>query len=326
MKRLFFAVLAVATLASCAKEEAIRVDQGEAIAFGDAFVDNATRVTDPSFGAGTSFTEFNVWGTANSVAIFTGDKVTGEVGYSTVEGNKVANEWTCQKKNYWVKGVDYDFAAVAGVEKTAVTVGTDSLPLTISYTANGENDLIYAKTENITGKATGENGPVNFTFNHLLAKVKFTATTEMTTPDYEYEVSNITITNAYGSGVYTVGATTPWGDLEAKNDGQSFGNITVNSTNKSNNCDAEKLLIPIANNVVISCTVTLKYGVGNAEKQTIWTKECTGDNAITMNTSLVAAHAYNFTIDLNIGEEIKFSVTDNASWGGDADDNEVTIE
>ena len=66
MKRLFIAVLAVAALTACSKEETVNIDRGEAIAFGNAFVDNATRAIDPSYGEnGAALTEFQVWGSVN---------------------------------------------------------------------------------------------------------------------------------------------------------------------------------------------------------------------------------------------------------------------
>jgi uncharacterized protein YcfL len=51
MKKILISMLAVAALVSCSKEESILVDQGEAIAFGNAFVDNSTRADDPSSSA-----------------------------------------------------------------------------------------------------------------------------------------------------------------------------------------------------------------------------------------------------------------------------------
>ena len=45
MKKIFIAVLAVAALASCSKEEAVNVDKGAVIGF-DTFVENSTRAAD----------------------------------------------------------------------------------------------------------------------------------------------------------------------------------------------------------------------------------------------------------------------------------------
>lgn len=297
MKKIIIALAAFASIAACNKAEVIETQENEAIAFNTPFVDNATKAaTDPSYGA-VNFEEFKVWGTANGVAIFAGDKVTGIVGEGQV--------WECEKKQYWVNGVNYNFAAVASGE---VTPGDDKLPATISYTANGTSDLIYAENKGIVGKAAGENVPVALTFSHLLAKVKFTATTSTDIPGYSYTVSDITIKNAYDSGVYTIKEES-WDDL-VKTDGQSFGSITVNKDLKKNECKQEMLLIPIAatDKVSISCKMTLEYA-----GETIWEET----SEVTVDTGLLAANAYNFTIGLNVGEEITFSVEKNAAWSED---------
>ena len=306
MKKIFIALAALATIAACNKAEVIETQENDAISFNTPFVDNATKAAqaahDPSYGA-QLFTQFNVWGTANGVAIFAGEKVTGEVGQGKV--------WHCEKKQYWVNGVDYNFAAVANGE---VTPGDDDkLPATISYTANGTSDLIYAENKGIKGKPAGSNSPVALTFSHLLAKVKFTATTNTDIEGYSYTVSDITINNAYDSGVYTI-EDESWDSL-VKTNGKSFGSITVNKDVKKNECAQEMLLIPISatEKVSISCKMTLNYG-GNA----IWEETA----SVTVDTGLLAANAYNFTIGLNVGEEITFSVEKNAAW---SEDNNQTI-
>ena len=45
MKKIFIAVLAVAALASCSKEQTVNVDKGAVIGF-DTFVENSTRAND----------------------------------------------------------------------------------------------------------------------------------------------------------------------------------------------------------------------------------------------------------------------------------------
>ena len=303
MKKLLISMLAVATLASCAKEETLSFDKGEAIQFGNAFVDNATRAAvDPSYNGTAKFTQFQVWGTANNIAIYAGEDVTGEVGEDSV--------WTCTRKNYWINDVIYNFAAVSN---GTVETLSDGLPATIAYTANGTSDLIYAENKGIEGQPAGSNEPVSFTFNHLLAKAKFTVITNTDVEGYNYEITNIKIANAYASGVYTVNNGT-WGTLVAAEGGQAFDAVTVNSANKTLECANEKLLIPV-NDVQVSYTVTLKYGA-----DTIWSEPKTHN----LENDLVAANSYNFKITVNVGEEIKFNVEENPTWTSTAD-NTVTL-
>lgn len=310
MKKLFIAMLAVAAVTACAKDEAISLNQ-EAIDFGSPFVENSTRATDPSLGTTDKpFTKFQVWGTAGNVAIYAGENVSGSVGPNSV--------WTCTKQNFWVNGVVYKFAAVANGDanvdmKTKVDV-ENGLPKTISYTADGVSDLIYAENfglndNGIVGKPAGQNSAVALTFNHLLAKAKFTVTTGAIVDGYHYEVTNIKITNAYGSGVYNVDSET-WGDTSVSP--QAFDNITVNATSvESAN---EKLLIPVEN-VAVSFTAALYFG-----DEVIWSDTVTK----TLENDLVAGNSYNFTIGLNIGEEIKFNVATNPGWT--VNDDPITVQ
>ena len=70
MKKLFFAFAAIATLASCNNDQIIDFDKNP-IAFGDAFVDNATKAI---YEGDTKVDAFKVWGTvtgnSNTVLIF----------------------------------------------------------------------------------------------------------------------------------------------------------------------------------------------------------------------------------------------------------------
>ena len=301
MKRIFVIFALAATLVGCAKEDIVREAPRQAIGFGNMFVENSTRATDPSFNGDNKLTEFQVWGTANSVAIYEGQDVEGQVGAGSI--------WTCTKKNYWIEGVTYNFAAVANGTVESLSNG---LPATIAYTANGTSDLIYAENKGIVGKAAGSNNPVEFTFNHLLAKAKFTVTTNTSVEGYQYEITNIKIANAYASGIYTVGGS--WGTLVVAQDGQAFDSITVNSTNQTAECANEKLLIPIEN-VVVSYTVTLKYNDGQ-----IWSETKTHN----LDNDLAAANSYNFKITVNVGEEIKFNVEKDPTWTA-TDDTTITL-
>ena len=316
MKKIFFSFMALAVLASCNKIEPLSVEQGDLIDFGSAFVDNSTKAaTDPSFGTKNPLSQFQVWGTANNVAIFDGVAVTGTVGSGSV--------WTCTKKQYWINGVDYKFAAVVNGNVKTLAEG---LPATISYEADGTSDLLYADTKNteIKGMPTGQNTPVKFTFAHLLSKVKFTVNTTDVTEGYVYKVTGIKISNAYASGTYTV-ADNEWeGVIPANNPGQSFSYIILNAT--SVECDAEKLLIPTSE-VKVSYTVALYY-TGNGSEEQIWSQSYTdvvAKKADNTNVELEAAKSYNFNITLNVGEEIKFSVEEYAGWDKNGSQTGVTL-
>lgn len=311
MKKLFIMLAAAATVVSCAKEQTIVADQGEAIEFGNAFVDNATRVADdPSYGAnGEALTKFQVWGTVDGgnglVSIFNGANVEGEVGSNIVDG-KETNIWTCDVKQYWIKDATYNFAALVNATNSLTIV--DGLPTKVnSFTADGETDLLYARSaENIKGKASG-NGPVNFTFDHLLSKVKFTVINKSTAAEqYSFKVNGITITgNSIGDVTL---ATKTWGNVNTPY-AYNVDEIVVNKDTdptKGEECAQELLLIP--------GTFSIAFNVDIYNGNTKLGSQAYPISPATFSATLAAGNAYNFVINVAVGEEITFSVTENPTW------------
>ena len=297
-------MLAVAALVSCSKEESILVDQGEAIAFGNAFVDNSTRATDPSYSGTADFTSFKVWGTvaatesSTPVAIFAGDTVSGTVGANSV--------WTCTVKQYWLNGAKYNFAALANAE--TVTLGADLLPKTVTYTAN-QTDLVYAKSVQYTGKASG-NDLVAFTFQHLLSKVNFTVNNgSQSATGYSFQVRDIVIAGA-SAGTCDV-TTTPVTWTATANDGYTIANITVDNDTASADIGTALLVVP--GNVTVSFNVDIIMG-----GEVLSTK-----NYTSTATTLAPANSYNFVVTPTVGEEIKFNVANVPSW---TDGGNITVQ
>ncbi|MBO5018106.1 MAG: fimbrillin family protein [Alistipes sp.] len=300
MKKILISMLAVAALVSCSKEESIRVDQGEAIAFGNAFVDNSTRATDPSYSGTADFTSFQVWGTvkandaATPVAIFEDDTVTATVGANSV--------WTCNVKQYWIKDALYNFAALANAD--AVALGDDKLPKTVTYTAD-QTDLVYAKSAQYTGKASG-NELVAFTFQHLLSKVNFTVVNgSQDAEGYSFLVRDIEIAGAT-AGTCDV-TTTPVTWTATANNGYTIADITVDNDTASADCGTALLVVPGA--VTVSFNVDILV-----DGVVLGTKEYTS-----AATTLAPANSYNFVVTPTVGEEIKFTVANDLTWtdGGD---------
>ena len=126
--------MAVAALAACSKEEAVEVQKGDAIAFGDAFVDNATKAI---YDEASDLEAFKVWGNVDGtnetpLALYgdTGANVT----YTT--------NWDCDVVRYWTPLANYDFTAIAnGTAQTCV----NGIPTVIAYTQNTTDpaDLVY---------------------------------------------------------------------------------------------------------------------------------------------------------------------------------------
>ncbi len=346
MKKTILAVLALASVVACNKSEVLEVAPQKAISFGNPFVENATKAIDPSWSNTKVFESFNVYGTITNTAtpaatanIFNAVEVTRITPPAITSGDKGLNDyvWGYAESSiqYWVPGNSYKFAAVVG--GTGVTVNTTDagyhMPETIEYDASSQTDLLYA--ENNYGKFEN-NSPVcvEFGFNHLLAKAKFTFTNGCP-KGYTVTVTNVRITNAYADGKYTVGSTT-WAPGTVKEE-LTFGNI-VNSTETAENVEAvailsgadnteklvyssnyERLLIPAeytALGIQFSYIITNKEGI-EVRKVT--------DKKASVEITLAAGNSYNFTAEIKEDlTPITFTVTSTGSWT--SQDQTVTIE
>lgn len=289
MKKLLFAICAVATLASCSKDEVVSYDKGEAIGFSNPFVNKATRAVsaaDPSYST-VPLTSFNVWGTANGVPIYTNEPV------NVVDGVGTPTTTT----NYWVKDVPYRFAALANASEVTLTSG---LPTTVkNFTAptTADKDLIYAKTDEIVGKESG-NSNVPLTFTHLLSKVKFTVTN---TPadNYFYKVTNIKVNGKTIGDVNITTTPATWAGKADSEDDYEVADIDITDDTNTAYCAQELLLIP--GTFTISFTVNTYFGSIAAENLV------KSQNYSHSNQVLATGTAYNFVISIAPGEIIKFA-------------------
>lgn len=307
MKKILISMLAVAALVSCSKEESIRVDQGEAIAFGNAFVDNSTRATDPSYSA-NDIESFNVYGTVNGLNIFNGNAVTkGDAAYGAA--------WTLTgNKQYWIAGADYEFVAVVDGNKAGVTeTHTDAnsgMPTSINYTADGATDLLCAS---VVRPDNTDTSIVAFTFQHLLSKVNFTVNNGSQDADgYSFVVKNIAF-NGATAATYNV-ESAAWGAATATG-ATALDAITVASGADKAELATEVLFLP--GTYTISFTVDILY---NGTVVTSTNYPATGT---TYSHTLAANNAYNFNVGVAVGELIQFTVEEQPTWAGET---EVTVQ
>ena len=172
MKKLLFVVLAAIGMASCMNtDEVVEVNSDNAIAFADAFIENSVRAIIENGNDLNQFDQFKVWGWMKEGAVeapvFTGRDVE----------NKGAG-WTYSPAQYWVPGFTYTFQALSsnggtGWTAAETTEGNGHLGVVNFTNHNGTEDLIYA-TATVDAPALGATKTVELSFNHQLAKVKFT--------------------------------------------------------------------------------------------------------------------------------------------------------
>lgn len=195
MKKLFIMGLAAMGLAltACNSDETVEMAKGKAIGF-SSFVDKSTRATDVTL---ANLDSMEVYGWRGDNQIFNAQKV-------TVDPNGVG---TYSPLQYWEANYTYNFEAIApkagvkGVKFAAAKAGG-----TITFDNDAQTDLIYAKATETTMPAniTATPDKVNFTFQHQLARVKFTfKNTFPQNAAAKISVKDVKITNAYKNGTIT---------------------------------------------------------------------------------------------------------------------------
>ena len=224
MKKIFFTVLAVAALAACAKEEVVTVNQ-EAIAFENAFVDNATKsVNDPSFTNSNLFNDFAVYGFVEGAVLFNGTKVS-----QGITNDKLSSDWKYEGTQYWIAGAQYNFHAIApmtGGGWTKTDANANATSTTLSFVNNGTTDLLYANAAQ-EGKVSG-NEEVAFSFRHVLSKVKFSFENAYNATNATIKVKDIVITNPHKTANVVLTGSTAWSDQTASDLTLAFGMATDN--------------------------------------------------------------------------------------------------
>ena len=202
MKKIFFAVLALAGLAACSTDEVVSRPEGAVIGFDNAFVENSTRANDLTAG---NF-DFGVYG---SVINSKGEK--GMI----FTNQEVAKDGTYSPLQYWIAGATYNFVAFAPYTdaqwKYTPTVATAAENGTLTFDNTGANqDLLFATANKTTAATlTATPGKVGFTFDHVLSRVRFTFTNGFTSGgNIKLLVTNVHITDAYKEGEMAVPAKT----------------------------------------------------------------------------------------------------------------------
>lgn len=206
MKKILCAVLALAAMTSCSNDYTI-TESKQAIAFGEAFVDNGTRA---DYSDGTNeVEEFLVYGTvkgkyaSNAPEVYIFDGTTVERPTDLASGYDSTEAWICNNVQYWVPNADYAFTAVVDGE---LSTDHSKIEFTVAD-GNANKDLLLATaTASVDddGDVTGlTNNLVAFSFDHLLSKLQFNQPTH-NMAGYTVVVTGIKVANVLDKGVYTI--------------------------------------------------------------------------------------------------------------------------
>ena len=193
------------------------------------------------------------------------------------------------------------------------------MPKTITYAADGTTDLVYARSKQYTGLASG-NPLVALEFKHLLSKVKFTL--ENTTSNaenvgvYTYTLTDVKINNAITNGTYTIAdvknedntytVNGTWASNAAA--GMTFESIEGVTNGTSKDSANEKLIIPVKD-ANVSYKVNIYYGG----------KLITTTPGSTTVAEFKPGYAYNLKLSTGLNNEIKFTVEEEPEWTSNGD-------
>ena len=326
MKKIFIAMMAMAAFAACATEDTIVTPQGAAIAFGDAFVDNATKAIYEKADDIQGFTVFgNVVATAD-VATATPVALYGDGAAVTRDGAALGAAWSCDVTRYWTPSCTFNFAAIANHDGVTVV---DGIPTAINYTvANDDtNDLIYGVATATTDSSCVPSGSVNdakvvaFTMVHLLSRVQLSFQNGVDTPDdaYSYAISNITV-STWDKGIYTIGKPTPWAQDGTGSAELAYAAVDAVSEGATVASATANVVIPGS-----SVTVSFNYAL-KLNGTTIYNGVVSG--TIPSSVTLEKGHSYNLKAEFTLENKIQFTVSNGenslAAWTSPA--TEVTVE
>ena len=248
MKKIFFAVLALAGLVACSNEDVVSRPQGAAIGFDNVFVENSTRANDLTAG---NF-DFGVYGLVEKgnekALIFTNQKVEKDGKYSPAQ--------------YWIAAAQYYFTAIAPYTNAKWSYATTTAHTgTISFNnaaSEANQDLLFAyvKPDQTPAQINTTPDKVGFTFNHMLSRVRFTFANGFGEgSNITLQVYGVTITDAYATADLVVTNGTPadvWSNFDgtfSKNFGMVGGDTlaTLTDTGDTKSAATEHFyLIPAA--------------------------------------------------------------------------------
>lgn len=244
MKKSFLMLgLAVAAMTSCTNDEVLEQNQSTQKAIGfETFVNKGTRTisetTNPALdgeNAVTGLKKFYVYGYHGNVTDFNGATVSGTYDANSTDNPKI--KWThTGETKYWANGTYYFAAYANGNSADAwsnVSFANQILTIpnySVSYTTGAQTatttdapDLVAAiKTETGTMQRTAK---VNFTFKHLLTKIKFHIVNN-NTQGLTVDITDVVVSNVKNTGTFASTYAADW--APAQTDWTPSGSAVAN--------------------------------------------------------------------------------------------------
>lgn len=305
-KSLFLLGVTVVTLSSCTQNEVLEVaGSNKAIGF-DAFVNKSVRADITT----ENINHFKVFGgyDGNYTNVFNDEKVSDSKG-----------SWTYDNTQYWTNGKTYTFQAYApeGATASATANGVNFT----NFVADGATDLLVSAVKTVSEVNTSsEPETVQFSFRHVLSKIKFTFSTTLN--NVNIAISDLKINQVPDTGNYTnSGSTGSWGSPSGTKD----YDLTVAEEVTKSDAKSSTEVIVMPQTFSVGLSVSFKVTVTGG-------LSLTADHTVTLpTTAWEEGKCYNYAeltpenIDpLNPLKPVQFGDPSVSGWEPFTDD-EVTV-
>lgn len=254
----------VLALSSCAKTEVTDVPDSRYIGFDNAYIGNPTKAglpQDEQYGSKKPISQFFVFGNTS----------VDDVVFDDIRVYESNGQWVYDVLKQWQSGATYKFAAYSTNENTPldnVSFSYDDHKLTITDFVSdnsSQRDLLVATSSE---DLNPDNVPVQFTFKHALAMIKFTLQSSLG------DNNEITITEFKVTGINTkatldvsesYGTTLSWGT--ASGNSTAFENTNASMTATTSDPAVSDEFVVIPQTITGNVTVTFKVAIEGVTQQ-----------------------------------------------------------
>lgn len=323
MKKSFFFVLALLSVAACQKDASVEteVDGGTPIKF-SAYISRGVTKVSVADVTTDNMSEFRVaCYQANTTTKYF---VKEQTATKTVVGTDVV--FKTADSYYWPSTGDqkFDFFAYCGSASeisNSVVGGTPTATITYTVPTTADEDLVAAYK-----KSQAKTSAVALTFDHILTKIESLTLAPLktgagATEQYKYKFTAVTVSTPKNGGTYTFG-----GDWAVSGSNAEYAFTTQTGDFKGNATKVLQSGTPAVNDQMIimpqEATFSVTYSVDYSADGTTWSEIMTSTTK-TAKITLNKGYSYGITlrlpIDASASSEIVFSVSVNDWVSGSAD-------
>lgn len=304
MKKLFFAALAVAAFASCSQSETIdeNASAKKAMTFDQAYIGKITRGVPVT---GTAFADQSTMGVFSTGATLTADNLTNQK--VTLD----AGAWIYAPQKFYEANQIYTFDAYTPYKDGVTSIDNAFTNYQVVADVAQQVDLMYAQqVTGVTwdGQAATVMSPIQFTFKHGLAQVKFSARTIADyTASYDLKIIKLVLKQVPSTATLTR-STDTWSAPTTPVDYTIVADQALTQSMDLITTANNDVLMLIPQSFTSDLTVEITIDVQDATGHTPDAAVTKGEHTITATIPATAAvptvwarnHIYNYQLNLNL--------------------------